>query len=132
MVSRRVFILSLEWARELCSPGRRKRTRRAGQHATMIPMAHSRAVQTATDAVSAETARATIRATDMIIAMPPRLKMEIRPHNCRREMWRLRRRRKGRRKTDVREKGEGVLMISEMMFVATEVKKTGRLAEEIH
>jgi hypothetical protein len=28
--------------------------------------------------------------------------------------------------------GKGVLMMSEMMFVATEVKKTGKLAEEIH
>ena len=73
----------------------------------MRPMAHSRAVQTATAVVSAETARATIRATDMIIAMPPRLKMEIRPHNCRREMLRLRRRKKGRRKTEVREGGGG-------------------------
>ena len=76
--------------------GLRKRPRRAGQQATIIAIEHSRAVQTATWVVVADNARATTRATDMNTAIPPRLKIETRPQNCRREMCRFRKRKKGR------------------------------------
>lgn len=47
----------------------------------------------------AENARATTRASDIKIAIPPRLKMDTKPHNCRRAIWRFRKRKKGRMKT---------------------------------
>jgi tRNA nucleotidyltransferase (CCA-adding enzyme) len=62
-------------------------------------MEHSRAVQTATWLVVADTARAMILAMDMMIAIAPKLKIRIRPHNWRRETWRFLNRKKGRMKT---------------------------------
>ena len=69
-----------------------------------------------------------MRATDINIAMPPKLKMEMRPHNCLRETLRLRSRMKGRRKTRLVGLRGNVLMRSDMMFVETDVKKTGSAA----
>jgi len=65
----------------------------------MIPIEHSRVVQMATWVVVAEKARATIRDTDIRIAMPPRLKRDIRPQSWRRETCSFWRRKKGRIKT---------------------------------
>lgn len=65
----------------------------------MMAIEHSRAVQMAISAVEAEKPRATIRATDMRIAIPPRPKMDIRPQSCRRETWSFWKRKKGRMKT---------------------------------
>ena len=65
----------------------------------MIPIEHSRAVQMATWVVVAEKARATTRATDIRIAMPPRLKRDTRPQSWRRDTCSFRRRKKGRMKT---------------------------------
>ena len=78
---------------------RRKRSLRGGQQATIIAMEHSRAVNTATWVVVAENARATTRAIDINIAIPPRLKIDTRPQNRRRARRRFCKRKKGRTKT---------------------------------
>ena len=65
----------------------------------MIPVEHSNAVQTATAVVADESPSAITLAIDIMIAIPPSPKMEIRPYICWRVTRSLRSSEKGRMKT---------------------------------
>jgi len=128
----------ISWGKdeEFVSPIRRlKSGRRAGQQDTMIAVEHSRAVQTATCAVVADTANAIIRVIDMRMASPPRLNMNTRRHNSRFGTWSCRIRKKGSVKTASlathRPNGD-ILRRSTIIFEITDGKKTAYSPQLIH